>query len=289
MTTAKLLMTTALLTILTLPAAFADDVVHTETTTRVTRPLAVDGETNQVKPAVQRFVERINQARVALSTANPTEAKFDLDEAEKHLHFIKSNSNYQEVTKQTTLSSGEVVYDTNTKYNSYYVPLEEGPVVVKDYATTDNQAGEGNKKAIAVKSVRVVYLNLDLSGTKAEDGITVARGDIKEGNLSAADDALGQMLTQVISTTSIQSEPKIVAQDNLKLALNFLQQNNYTASRFALTQAEEALKKIPGDKASSLRDRVAQIHDLVNQQTENTAEKARTEIKSVQGDLKDLS
>jgi hypothetical protein len=273
----------------TVPSYAADTSVHTETTTRVTRPLAVDGETNQIKPAIQRFVERINMARVALSTANPTEAKFDLDEAEKHLKFIKSNSNYQQVTKETKISSGEVVYDTNTKYNNYYVPLEEGPVVIKDYTTTENQAGEGNKKAIAVKSARVVYLNLDLEGTKAEDAIAVARSGIREGNLSAADDALGQLLTQITTTTVVDSVPKIVAQDNLKLALTFLQENNYVASRFALDQAREALKKIPGDKATGLSARLAQIHDLVNQQTENTAQKARTEIKSVQGELNDLS
>src|SRR5262249_46941612 len=74
---------------------------HTQTTTTsVTRPLAVDGETNQVKPAVQRFIERINMARVALSLGEASDAKFDLDEAEKNLRFIKSNSNYQEITKK---------------------------------------------------------------------------------------------------------------------------------------------------------------------------------------------
>lgn len=285
----KLFVTTILIGLFISPIAFSQETVETHTSTKVTRPLAIDGETNQVKPAIQRFIERINMARVALATANSKEAQFDLDEAEKHLKFIKSNSGYQEVTKQTTISSGQVVYDTDTKYNSYYVPLEEGPVVVKDYVATENQAGEGNKKAIAVKSAKVVYLNVDLSGTQGEEAIATARAAIAEGKLDQADETLSKLLDEVTIADSVQSVPKVVAQDNLKLAHTFLLENNYVAARFALTQAEEALKSVQGEPAGKLRGRIEQIRDLVMQQTENTAQKARTQIKDVQGDLDKLS
>jgi hypothetical protein len=263
----------------------------TETKTRVVRPLAIDGETQEVKPAIQRFVERINMARLNLADSNAKEAQFDLDEAEKHMHFIKNNSNYKEVTKSTVIASGQVVYDgaESTTYNSYYVPLEEGPVVVKEYATTDNQGGKSSRKAIAVKSAKTVYLTIDLSGDAVEKAIGVARANIKEGNSAAADEVLAKMLADITVANTVESNPEIVARDNLTLALNFLQDNNYVAARFALASAMEAVQKMLGEKAAKLTKDINQIRDLTMQENESAAQKARTQIKAVRGDLEKMS
>lgn len=278
------------------PAYAQNTATQTQTKTQLVRPLAIDGETQEVKPAIQRFIERVNMARLNLANGDSKEAQFDLDEAEKHMRFIKQNSNYKEVTKSTVISSGEVVYDgQETTYNSYYVPLEEGPVIVKEYATTDNQGGKRSKKAIAVKSAKAVYLTVDLSGDEVEVALNEARTKVKEGNPAAADETLAKMLDSITVANTVENKPEIVARDNLNLALNFLQDNNYVASRFALANAVEALQKMQGDaaynadKVDDLKDQVEQIGKLVMQENEAAAQKARTQIKAARSDMEKLS
>jgi hypothetical protein len=271
-------------------------VTTTTETTRVTRPLAVTGDTQEVKPAIQRFVERINMARLNLADGKAKDAVFDLDEAEKHMRFIKQNSNFQEVSKATVISAGEVVYDAEQiTYNSFYIPLEEGPVVVKDYVTGENESGKASDKILAVKSAKVVYLNVDLTDTTAEDAIKSARSNISTGNLTAADEILAKMLDQIVSTSSVQNKPEIAVRDNLQLALNFLEKDNHVAARFALAQALETLETMKRSgaystkKLDALTTDVMQIKDTSMKETTDATEKARTQIKAAQDDLKDLS
>lgn len=293
----KLFLSALMMGVALVMPAYAESVeTHTQTKTQLVRPLAIDGDTQEVKPAIQRFVERVNMARLNLANGDSKEAQFDLDEAEKHMRFIKQNSNYKEVTKATVVSSGQVVYDGEaTTYNSYYVPLEEGPVVVKEYATTDNQAGKTSKKAIAVKSAKAVYLTVDLSGDEVETALNEARAKVKEGNPAAADETLAKMLEDITVASTVESKPGIVARDNLNLALNFLQDNNYVAARFALANAVESLQKMQSDptynakKVDHLKDQVEQIRELVMQENEAAAQKARVQIKAARGDMENLS
>lgn len=271
--------------------ATAKSEVATEKHTRTVRPLAVDGETNEVKPAIQRFVERINMARVALSMKKPQDASFDLDEAEKHLNFIKSNSRYEEATKTTVIASGVVKSETDSDFNSYYIPLEEGPVIIKKIEETDSSPGKSSVAGIAVTSADVVYLNVDLTGKEAPSYIGQARAAIKAGDTVKADNLLGEMLSKIARSEVIETMPDEMARDNLQLSLKFLQDLNYTAARYALVHARDALGEMKNDtrydKALSERNysKVSQIHDLVMQQTPSTASKARTQIIDVQNSL----
>ena len=265
--------------------------IITEKHTRTVRPLAIDGETNEVKPAIQRFVERINMARVSLSMKRPQDASFDLDEAEKHLNFIKSNSRYEEATKTTVIASGRVQSDSSSEYNSYYIPLEEGPVVVKKIQETDSSPGKTSVAGVAVTAADVVYLNVDLTGKEAPQYIARARAAIKAGDTVKADNILGEMLSKIARTEVVETMPDEKARDNLQLSLKFLQDENYTAARYALVHARDALEQMKSDsrydKGLSERNfnKVSQIHDLVMQQTPSTASKARTQIIEVQDSL----
>lgn len=268
--------------------------VITNTTTRTVRPLAIDGETKELKPAIQRFVERVNMARYALSTKNPKVASEHINEAEKHLNFIKQNSRLEEVTKETVITSGRVTSQTDEKFNSYYVPLEEGPVVVKSIESTGSQTGKTSVNGIAVASADLVYLNVDLTGKEGPEYLAKARAAIKGGDLKAADQALGEMIDRVAKTTVVDALPLEKANDNLRLALKFLQDENYAASRYALDHAKTALKDVQRDSrynqddANSVYNKVSQIHDLVLQESPQTAQKARTQIIAVQNKIKDM-
>lgn len=282
----KLMATTFLLGSFVMTPAFAQTTiiqtqtsgeVVTDTTTRTVRPLAIDGKTKEVKPAIQRFLERVNMARVSLSLKDPVQAKFDLDEAEKHLNFIKQNSHFAEISKQTVIASGKVVSETQSAYNSYYIPLEEGPVVVKSLEATDSQKGKSGANGLAVTSADVVYLNVDLAGSTASDYLTKARIAIKEADLKAADEALGEMIQKITYKEVVDTVPLEKARGNLQLALKFLQDDNYKASRYALEHARDALK----DAGNSNAGEVGQIHDVVMQQTPAAAQKARTQIIAV--------
>src|SRR5690606_26111615 len=86
----KMIYALTALTLVTCGGAYAEQVKKSTTTvttesetTRVTRPLAVTGDTKEVKPAIERFVERINMARLDLAAGKAKEAVFNLDEAER--------------------------------------------------------------------------------------------------------------------------------------------------------------------------------------------------------------
>lgn len=272
-------------------AAAPEKEVISNTTTRTIRPLAIDGQTKELKPAIQRFIERVNMARYALSQRNPQVALADITEAEKHLDFIKSNSRIEENKEKMVIASGHVVSEGQESFNSYYVPLEEGPVVVKSLEATDSQTGQNNINGLAVKSVDLVYLNVDLAGQTAPDALAKARMAIKDGDLKAADKALADMINTVATTTVVNAMPITKAEDNLRLAFKFLQSENYTATRYALDQAVNALKEAQsdrqykGDNVASLISKTTQIRDMVMQETTAAAQKARTQIISVQNQI----
>lgn len=263
-------------------------------TVRTVRPLAIDGKTNELKPAIQRFVERINMARYALSTKDPVRASAELNEAEKHLNFIRNNSRMEEVSHETVIASGKVTSSTKEKFNSYYVPLEEGPVMVKSVEAKEDGKASTNMNGLAVSSAELVYLNVDLTGKEAPEYIARARNNIKGGNLKAADQDLGEMIDRVATAKVVESVPVEKAYDNVRLALKFLQDDNYSASRYAMLHARDALKEMQRDsnydqdKTNSLYSKVSQISDLIMQSTPSAAQKARTQIISVRNQLEDM-
>lgn len=262
--------------------------VVTNTTTRTVRPLAIDGKTKELKPAIQRFIERVNMARYALSQRDPKLALGNIDEAEKHLNFIRQNSRVEETQEKFVIASGRVTSDSKETFSSYYVPLEEGPVVVKSLETTDSQTGKNSMSGLAVSSVDLVYLNVDLADQTAPEYLAKARTAIQGADLKEADRLLSEMIDKVATTAVVDAMPLTKANDNLRLALKFLQDENYTASRHALDQSLSALKEAQGDaryNAEELGDviqKTSLIRATVLQATSSAAQKARTQLIAVQ-------
>ena len=266
--------------------------IVTEKVTQTVKPLAVSTETSEVKPAVQRFVELINQARVDLAMKQPQDAAPKIDNALKMAQFIRQNSTIESQYRETHISSGVVTYNNNDVTGSYYVPFETGPVEVK--SVTETPSSKPGNNGIAVTGANVVYLTVNLSGPEAETYLSQAQAAIKQGDLKAADQSLATLMDTVTKTQTAETLPYEKAQDNLALALRFLRDNNYAATQYALQHTLDALKSMQGDSRfnASLVDknysRIKQIHDLVMQQTTAAAQKARTQIIAAQGELKDL-
>lgn len=265
--------------------------VVSEQVTRTVKPLAINNETNEVKPAVQRFVELVNQARVDISMKRPQDAKPRLDNALKLAGFIRQNSNVQESFRETRITSGKVSYNVQDTTGTYYVPFETGPVKMKSVTETSSSK---NNPGVAVTGADVVYLTVDLSGPEAEEYIGNAKAALKQGDLKTAEKSLATLMDKVATAETAEVLPYEKAKDNLALALRFLQDENYAASRYALSHAADAVKSMHGDSRydSALIDknynRIRQIHDLVLQENKETAQKARTQIIAAQGEIKDL-
>lgn len=266
--------------------------VMSETVTRTVKPLAINNQTNEVKPAVQRFVELVNQARVDLSMKRPQDAKPRIDNALKMAQFIRQNSNIQKEYSETRISSGVVTYKTSDASSTYYVPFETGPVKVKSVVNTPSS--KSGNSGVAVTGADVAYLKVDLSGPEAEKYLNQAKAAIKQGDLKSADKNLSDLMDAVATTETAEVLPYEKARDNLALALRFLQDNNYTAAQYALDHAGEAVKSMQGDSryndelVEKHYNRIQQIHDLVMQQNPSAAQKARTQIIATQGEIKDL-
>lgn len=290
MKTNRLLATTFLATALIAAPVFgahAESVktrVVSEKVTRTVKPLAITHDSKEVKPAVQRFVELINQARVDIALKKPQDAQPRLDNALKMARFIRDNSTVQETYSETRISSGLVTYKTADTVGSYYVPFETGPVEVKTMAQTPSSK---SNPGVAVTGTDIVYLTVDLSGPSAETYIPQAKAALKQGDLKAADQSLAQLMDEVVKTEQAERKPYDTAQDNLTLALQFLRDNNYSAAQYALTHAADAVKEIEGSDGSHY-GRITRIRDMVMQENANAAQKARTQIIAAKGEIKDL-
>lgn len=273
-------------------AETAQSRVMSESVTRTVKPLAINNQTNEVKPAVQRFVELVNQARVDLAMKRPQDAKPRIENALKMADFIRQNSNVEQTHSETRISSGVVTYKTSDTSGSYYVPFETGPVKVKSVVNTPSS--KSGNSGIAVTGADVAYLKVDLSGPEAEKYLNQAKVAIKQGDLKAADKNLSDLMDAVATTETAAVLPYEKASDNLALALRFLQDNNYSATQYALDHAAEAIKSMDGDtrydakRVETHYSRIIQIRDLVMQQTPASAQKARTQIIAAQGEIKDL-
>lgn len=264
------------------------------TTQRVVRPLAIDGHTKELKPAIQRFVERIQWARYALATKDPQRAQINLDEAEKHLEFIRNNSRLEETVKDTVIKSGKVTTSSTEEFSSYYIPLEEGPVVVRSLEAKETDARGNNMKGLAVASADMVYLNVDLTGQEAPAYIAKARAAMKSGDLRSADRALAEMIDKVATARVVETLPGEKAYDNALLAIKFLKDDNFSAARYSLNHVNDALKSMQGDArynqddVADLSKRVAQISDMVMQATPEAGEKSRVQMNSVRDKLETM-
>jgi hypothetical protein len=265
--------------------------VINEQITRTVKPLAIDNKTNEVKPAVQRFVELINQARVDISLKRPQNAVPRLDNALNLANFIRQNSTVEESVRETRISSGKVIYNSKDTTGAYYVPLETGPVKVTSVTET---ASSKNNPGLAVSSAEVVYLKVDLSGSEAEQYINNAKASLSQGKLKEADQNLATLMDKVAVAETAERLPYDTAKDNLALALRFLQDENYTAARYALDHSANAIKSMENDPRYSKEavnkhyNRIKQIQGLVTQENRNAASKARTQIIAAQGEIKDL-
>lgn len=265
--------------------------VISEQVTRTVKPLAINNETNEIKPAVQRFVELINQARVDISLKRPQDATPRLDNALNLANFIRKNSTVEESVRETRISSGKVVYNSKDTTGAYYVPLETGPVKVTNVTET---ASSKNNPGLAVASAEVVYLKVDLSGQEAEQYINSAKASLAQGRLVEADQSLATLMDKVAVAETAEVLPYDTAKDNLALALRFLQDENYTAARYALDHSANAIKSMQNDArfdkevVNKHYNRIKQIQGLVMQQNRNAASRARTQIIAAQGEIKDL-
>lgn len=265
--------------------------VISEQVTRTVKPLAINNETNEVKPAVQRFVELVNQARVDISLKRPQDAVPRLDNALNLASFIRKNSTMEESVRETRISSGKVTYNSKDTTGAYYVPFETGPVKVTSVTET---ASSKNNPGLAVASAEVVYLKVDLSGNEAEQYINNAKASLSQGRLAEADQSLATLMDKVAVAETAETLPYDTAKDNLALALRFLQDENYTAARYALDHSANAVKSMENDSrynkdvVTKHYNRIKQIQGLVMQQNKNAASKARTQIIAAQGEIKDL-
>jgi hypothetical protein len=265
--------------------------VVSEQVTRTVKPLAINNETNEVKPAVQRFVELVNQARVDISMKRPQDAQPRLSNALKLAKFIRQNSNVQEQYRETHITSGLVTYNVQDTSSTYYIPFETGPVKLKSVGETSTSK---TAPGVAVTGADVVYLTVDLSGPEAEEYLGQAKGALKQGDLKTAEKSLATLMDKVAKMETAETLPYDKAKDNLALALRFLQDENYAAARYALNHSAEAIKSMRGDSrydselVNKHYSRVMQIHDLVMQENKDSAQKARTQIIAAQGEITDL-
>ncbi len=272
--------------------ATANTRIVTEKVTQTVKPLAIDNRTSEVKPAVQRFVELINQARVDLALKRPQDASPKIDNALKMAQFIRQNSTMQDMYRETRISSGVVTYNNKDTTGNYYMPFETGPVTLK--SVTDTPSSKPGNNGIAVTGAEVAYLTVDLSGPAAETYLSQAKAAITQGNLKDADQNLATLMDTVAKTQTSETLPYDKANNNLALALRFLKDNNYKATQYALAHAAEAIKAMQGDARFDAKavtknyDRITQIHDLVMQQSTNAAQKARTQIMAAQDEIKVL-
>jgi hypothetical protein len=265
--------------------------VISEQVTRTVKPLAIDNKTNEVKPAVQRFVELVNQARVDISLKRPQDAVPRLDNALNLASFIRKNSTVEESVRETRISSGKVTYNSKDTTGAYYMPFETGPVKVTSVTETGSSK---NNPGLAVSSADVVYLKVNLSGTEAEQYIGNAKAALAQGKLKDADQSLATLMDKVAIADTAGTLPYETAKDNLALALRFLQDENYTAARYALDHSANAVKSMENDTRYNKEvvtkhyNRIKQIQGLVMQENKGAASKARTQIIAAQGEIKDL-
>ena len=265
----------------------------TQNTTMTVKPISINNKTKEIKPAVQHFVELVNNARVDIATKQTQDAVAKINEAQNFAAFIKQNSSVEEITHETRIASGKVMYSTESTSGAYYVPFETGPVKLKTVEETPSD--KANATGLAVASAEVVYLTVDLSGNEAETYLSGAKMDLEQGKTAEADKKLAELMSKVVIAETTDSLPYEKARDNLDLALKFLQDgNNYTAARYALGHSIEALKSMSTDarykskESATEADRVKQIHDLLLQENTAAAEKARTEIKAAQDEVSKL-
>lgn len=276
-----LMMTTILSTSLTLAASvsYAADSITTGTVKTATSPIT-NAEMADPRVAATGFVEHINFARVALAMKNTELAKQHITQARNMMSVIKSATAEQRVITQ--VESGRVVYKYDTNYKYHYFPIQTGPVQVK---TMDNGPVWATND-LAVTDADIVYLTLDLTGTKAETHLNDAEAAITGNNLKLADEHLAQLTEAVVTVDNKIAMPSVKAHDNIALARNFIAGKNYEGAAYALKHADEALDEMQKDNNNKariseidvMRKDVSTLQEYITKKDPNMIQKANAKM-----------
>lgn len=218
------------------PFAHAADIT-TRTVATATKPISAEAMADP-RVAATSFVEHINYARVALAMKNPTLASQHIMQARNMETIIKSATTEQQRVNEVEF--GRVVYSYDTVHKYHYFPIQTGPVQVK-------QVSSGpiwTKNDLAVTDADIVYLTLDLSGTKTETALNAADAAIAANNLPEAETQLAMLTDAVVTVESRNTVPSDKAHDNISLARNFIVGGNYEGASYALGHADEALDEM---------------------------------------------
>lgn len=185
--------------------------------------------------AAEKFVEHINEARIALGMKQSDLAIQHLQQARMIVDFIKVTAleqyHFTEIEAGRTVSA----YGHDSKY--HYFPIQTGPSHVTRISSIFKWTGN----ELAITGVDIVYLTLDLRDDKAERPLSDALLNVKLGDLQSADQHLESLMRNVIAVENKVPVHREKAQQNILLATHFLALKNYGGVRYALKHAEDAL------------------------------------------------
>jgi hypothetical protein len=242
------------------------------------------------RQAVERFIQHVNAARVALAMKDQAQASEHLRQARQQANILKNASADQRQVSR--VESGRVIYQDQPNTRNYYFPVETGPVSMQKVETGPFWA---KNKGAAVTDAEIVYLSLDLSGDKAEQRLSEAMNEIERNEISSAQATLDGLIDEVIKEDEVTPLPHEKARANMALARSFIAQQNYEGARFALDHAKDALEEMDDnsryadrrDRNIAMRQEVERMQSDIQRNDPTMLERADAQIREWWNDLQE--
>jgi hypothetical protein len=206
--------------------------------------------------AASALVDYTTRARYALAVNDPVEAKEFIEAAKQSGQTLASLA--VDKRKISNIQSGQITYDTNVEKDgaSYYYPVEAATVEEKHIAAGPFWKQQINK-SFAVKDAQFVYVTVNIAGVDVQKDLNKAEKEIDNKQYEDASDELQDVIEDIVTIEDRKEAYALKAKDNILLARNYLDAQNYDAARYPLNHAKSALESMKGNK------RYADQQDLV--------------------------
>jgi hypothetical protein len=243
----------------------------------------LDLQRDQQQTLVHKMMGHINLAALSLDMKMSDAARDHLDRATALVAQLEETA--PEVDSDTQLKYGKLSYNVVDEVKDYYVPIVDDIFLLSDYAPTFHAWQDRVDIDEVDAGTVLVTVRADLREIGKALGEAKQKLDAKQYDAAAG--ALSDIYRDSIVEEVAIDDPLWAVHDNLALAQNLINEDQYDSARFALDHARSQLEQLKKDRPAeaeriqTLDASVVKVENELSRKDPGLTQRAKSSIASM--------